>query len=51
MQAGAVVLLLIGAVDLTNLLLIRASSRVKEVGVRQAWRCKHWFGKSIPNCP
>jgi len=36
MQAGAIVLLLIGAVDLTNLLLIRASGRVKEAGVRQA---------------
>ena len=42
MQAGAVVLLLIGAVDLTNLLLIRASSRVKEVGVRQALGASRW---------
>ncbi len=36
MQAGALALLLIGAVNLTNLLLIRASSRVKETAVRQA---------------
>jgi predicted permease len=36
MQAGAFALLLIGAVNLTNLLLIRASSRVKETAVRQA---------------
>lgn len=36
MQAGAFVLLLIGAVNLTNLLLIRANSRVKELSIRYA---------------
>lgn len=36
MQAGALVLLLIGVVNLTNLLLIRANSRIKEMAVRQA---------------
>ena len=42
LQAGVLVLLLIGAVNLGNLLLIRASGRVKELAVRQAlgasWR-------------
>jgi predicted permease len=36
LQAGVLALLLIGAVNLVNLLLMRASSRLKEVAVRQA---------------
>jgi predicted permease len=36
MQAGALALLLIGVVNLLNLLLIRANSRVKEIAVRPA---------------
>lgn len=36
LQAGVLALLLIGTVNLVNLLLIRASGRVKELAVRQA---------------
>jgi predicted permease len=36
LQAGALTLLLIGAVNLVNLLLIRANARAKEMAVRQA---------------
>jgi predicted permease len=36
LQAGVLALLLIGVVNLVNLFLIRASSRLKEVAVRQA---------------
>jgi len=36
LQGGALTLLLIGAVNLMNLLLIRANGRMKEVAVRQA---------------
>ena len=42
MQAGVFCLLLIGAVNLINLLLIRASSRAKEIAIRQSMGASRW---------
>ncbi|HEY6183603.1 MAG TPA: ABC transporter permease, partial [Terriglobales bacterium] len=42
LQAGALFLLLIGGVNLVNLLLIRASDRVKELAVRQSMGASQW---------
>jgi predicted permease len=42
MQAGVLVLLLIGAVNLVNLLVMRASGRSKELAVRKALGASGW---------
>jgi len=42
MQGGVFFLLLIGAVNLTNLLLIRASDRSKEMAIRQSMGASRW---------
>ncbi|MBA3543221.1 MAG: ABC transporter permease [Chthoniobacterales bacterium] len=42
MQAGVFFLLLIGAVNLVNLLLIRASGRAKEMAIRQSMGASRW---------
>ena len=42
LQAGAFTLLLIGAANLVNLLLVRANSRSKEMAIRQALGASRW---------
>ncbi len=42
LQAGVACLLIIGGVNLVNLLLIRASGRAKELVIRQALGASHW---------
>src|SRR6185503_12007856 len=42
LQAGVFVLLLIGAVNLVNLLLIRASDRSKDIATRHAMGATRW---------
>jgi predicted permease len=42
MQAGVFLLLVIGAVNLINLLLVRASGRAKEMAIRQSLGASRW---------
>jgi predicted permease len=48
LQGGALFLLLIGSVNLINLLLIRASSRTKDFSIRQALgACRHHVARAV----